>query len=215
MKSVLPAALLLFALSACSGNGSDVAMQEPAGANADEADSDDINAEPPATAPVPEPGAAPPPSTPGDVVLARFDGYGDLRFGMSAEEAKQAWAGELKALPNDIEVCHYLSPKSVKVPSDFALMIENGKFVRYDIGTDREPAPGGGRAGMSADEIRALYAGRVEEQAHKYVEGGKYLRVRDAAGGDGVLLFEADAAGTITAWRAGVVPQVDYVEGCS
>ncbi|HWI23748.1 MAG TPA: lectin, partial [Lysobacter sp.] len=33
--------------------------------------------------------------------------------------------------------------------------------------------------------------------------------------GKGVLVFETDAAGKVTAWRAGVPPQVDYVEGCS
>jgi hypothetical protein len=28
-------------------------------------------------------------------------------------------------------------------------------------------------------------------------------------------VFETDAGGTVTEWRAGVPPQVDYVEGCS
>jgi hypothetical protein len=29
------------------------------------------------------------------------------------------------------------------------------------------------------------------------------------------LVFETDAAGKATAWRVGLSPQVDYVEGCS
>ena len=68
---------------------------------------------------------------------------------------------------------------------------------------------------MTTDDIRRLYADRVEEQNHKYVDGGKYLRINDAGAGKGVLLFEADAAGKIGEWRIGVPPQVDYVEGCS
>ena len=93
-------------------------------------------------------------------------------------------------------------------------MIEDGKFVRYDVSNDKEVAPGGGKRGMTRDEIKKLYPGAAE-QDHKYVEGGKYLRVKDDAGGNGVLVFETDAAGKVTQWRVGVSPQVDYVEGCS
>ncbi len=86
--------------------------------------------------------------------------------------------------------------------------------MRYDVGNDKETAPGGGKRGMDAERIRQLYAGRVEESAHKYVPGGKILRIEDGAG-TGVLVFETDAAGKVSDWRAGVAPQVDYVEGCS
>ena len=146
-----------------------------------------------------------------------MDGYGDLRFGMSAQEARQAWGGELRGVPDGAEpgACHYLTPTWAKVPSDFALMIEGDRFVRYDVGTDRETAPGGGKVGMDADRIRELYAGRVQESPHKYVEGGRYLKVSDADGGSGQLVFATDADGKVTSWRAGVPPQVDYVEGCA
>jgi len=39
------------------------------------------------------------------------------------------------------------------------------------------------------------------------------LRVT-APQGTGALVFETDAQGRVTRWRAGVPPQVDYVEGC-
>lgn len=155
-----------------------------------------------------------PPAPAGPAPLARYDGYGDLRFGMREAEATQAWGGELKPLPAASEPCHYLTPKWVRVPSDFALMIEDGRFVRYDVGTDRETAPGGGRVGMATAEIGRRYPGAVRGP-HKYVEGGAVLRAADPAGGRGVLVFEVDAAGKVTSWRAGVPPQVDYVEGCS
>jgi hypothetical protein len=159
---------------------------------------------------------APSPATPADgpAPLARFDGYGDLRFGMREAEAVGAWGGELKPLPSASEPCHYLTPKWVKVPADFALMIEGGSLVRYDVGTAREIAPGGGRVGMTAAEIEQRYP-KVEHRPHKYVEGAEVLRVADPTGGKGVLVFETGADGKVTAWRAGVPPQVDYVEGCS
>ena len=92
-------------------------------------------------------------------------------------------------------------------------MVEDGKFVRVDVGNDKEIAPGGGKKGMSADEIGKLYAGRVEIQPHKYEQGAKVLRVSDAGGG--VLVFETSSDGKVARWRVGVPPQVDYVEGCS
>lgn len=145
--------------------------------------------------------------------LARFDGYGDMRFGMTEAEAQQAWGGDLNGEAGD--GCHYRNPVWAKAPSYFAFMIDGGKFVRYDVGNDKEVAPGGGKRGMTADEIRALYPGRITESAHKYVEGGKYLKVAAGDGSKGKLVFETDAAGKVSEWHAGVEPQVDYIEGCS
>ncbi|GAB1594654.1 lectin [Lysobacter claricitrinus] len=143
--------------------------------------------------------------------LAHFDGYGDMKFGMNVEQAKKAWGGDLNGKVNG-NACTYLNPVGNKSPSYFAFMFEGGKFVRYDVGNDKEVAPGGGRRGMSADDIKRLYAGRVTETPHKYVDGGKYLKV---TGDGGAVVFETDAKGKVTEWHAGVAPQVDYVEGCS
>jgi hypothetical protein len=165
---------------------------------------------PPAEQPAPTPPAPAPASG-----LARFDGYGDMRFGMTAEEATKAWGGELNGKPGKGEVCYYLHPVSNPSPAYFAFMIEDDKLVRYDVGNDKEVAPGGGKVGMDSDQIRTLYAGRIEERPHKYVDGGKYLRIKANDDSGGVLVFETDAAGKVTEWRAGLPPQVDYIEGCS
>jgi hypothetical protein len=164
---------------------------------------------PPATAPTQAPAA------PAPVGLARFDGYGDLRFGMTATEATRAWGGDLTGTPGAGEVCYYLNPVSNPSPAYFAFMIESDKFVRYDVGNDKEVAPGGGKVGMQPEQIRKLYGNQVEEQPHKYVEGGKVLRIKAGDGSKNALVFEVDAAGEVTAWRVGQAPQVDYVEGCS
>lgn len=168
---------------------------------------------PPATAPADATKPATEPQQGADLAMARMDGYGDMRFGMTVDEFKKAWGGELKGETSS--ECFYLTPKWVKVPSDFAFMFEGGKFVRYDVGNDKETAPDGGKRGMGAEEIVKLYAGRVEETPHKYVEGGKYLGIRDDKGGKGKLVFVVDANGKVVDWRVGVVPQADYVEGCS
>ena len=168
---------------------------------------------------IPRDAAQPPPSDDpapqAATGLARLDGYGAMRFGMTEAEARAAADVELDALGpgDDPGACHYLTPAGIDTPSDLAFMFEGDRFVRYDVGTDDTVAPGGGKRGMDADRIRALYP-QVADSPHKYVEGGRYLRI-GAADGEGVLVFETDAAGVVGDWRAGVAPQVDYVEGCS
>jgi hypothetical protein len=146
--------------------------------------------------------------------LARYDGYGDMRFGMDDAAFERAWGGELKAAtPAAGSSCISKRPLWVKAPADFAFMFEGGRFVRYDVGTTKEVAPGGGKVGMSEAQIRSLYGDRVVEQPHKYLDGAKYLRMQAPQGG-AVLVFETDAQGKVARWRVGVPPQVDYVEGC-
>jgi len=171
--------------------------------------------EPAATQPAPTPAPAPGAmaETPPGGGLAHYDGYGDMRFGMTEDEARKAWGGALNGEPGD--GCHYLNPAWEKAPSYFAFMFDGGRLVRYDVGNDKEIAPGGGRRGMTEAEIDTAYPGRVEKSPHKYVSGGKYLRVKAGDGGNGVLVFETDAAGKVSEWHAGIAPQVDYIEGCS
>lgn len=146
---------------------------------------------------------------------AGFAGYGDMKLGSTADEAKTAWGGELNGKPAEAGGCYYLTPKWVKIPSDFAFMIEGDKFVRYDVGTGKEAAPGGGKVGMSVDQLNQLYNGGLQSSPHKYVQGGQYLSLAASGVAPSKLVFETDAAGKVSAWRVGLSPQVDYVEGCS
>ena len=202
MNASMPAlAVLTLALCAC---------------NADRAPGNDAASPPVAdqTAQDVPPATVPQDSTPAVAGDARFDGYGDLRFGMTADEVKKAWDGKLAGDPAEGEGCYHLSPESAKTPSGLAFMLESDKFVRYSTHSVTLIAPGGGKVGMTAGRIRQLYSDRVQEQPHEYVDGGKYLRLKDNAG-NGVLLFETDERGVVTAWRVGTEPQIDYVEGCS
>lgn len=158
-------------------------------------------------------------SAPGSMPAAgaiTFEGFGPASFGADQEQVRIAWGRDLGQLPPDPEGCYYLMPRPMP-PGGYriAFMIEGGRFSRMDVRASDIVAPGGGRTGMSAGEIEALYPGRIEERPHKYIEDGQYLRIRDESGGNGVLLFATDGDGNVTEWRIGVPPQVDYVEGCS
>ncbi|QNP42088.1 lectin [Lysobacter terrestris] len=188
----------------------------------DRAGRDAGNAAPAAAAPAASPSvparepqpAAPAATTPTSAANAiSYAGFRDVRFGANADAVRAAWGTEMVGGPGDPQGCYYLYP----APNSHdglrvGFMIEGQRFVRIDVDTDGVEAPGGGRVGMSADDIRGRYAGIVE-QPHKYVEGARYLRSTAADGGS-VLVFETDAAGKVSEWRVGVPPQVDYVEGC-
>ena len=170
-------------------------------------------AEPAAPAPV----SAPAPSPAGAVPVAASDadwqGYGAAQLGIDAEQLRTAWTGELQG---DIAAdggCYYLSPAAHSEGGPF-FMLEEGKFVRYDVRGGDTAAPGGGRIGMDLAQLQALYPPAEPLQPHKYVEGGKVLRVPATDGSQGVLVFELGADGKATIWRVGLPPQVDYVEGC-
>ena len=178
---------------------------------------------PVATPPAPaEPAAPVEPATPlppptstidGDRDLARWDGYDAMRFGMDEAAVRAAWGAPLKGdPPMEGSSCRHLYRADAAVPADFALMFEDGRFVRYSVEDDALLAPGGGRVGMAAADIERLYPGRVESRPHAYVVGGRYLRITE---GDHVLVFATGADGRVAEWRVGRMPQVDYVEGCN
>ena len=128
---------------------------------------------------------------------------------------EQAWGGALEAEPAGApDACHYLfmRPRPA-LGYGTAFMVEGGRFVRLDVDDPAALAPGGGRIGMTAAQIEALYPGQLEARPHKYVDGARYLRVT-RPGSEAVLVFETDEAGRVQEWRIGLPPQVDYVEGC-
>lgn len=215
MKPVLPTlALLAVALAACADRGADDAATPATTPPVVDQPFEDV---PPATAPqaMPLPAATEPAAGAMPAAGAiTFAGFGPAGFGADAEAVRQAWGSELDGLPAQDVACYYLAPP-IEPGSGYAVafMIEDGKFARIDVARAGISAPGGGGIGMSAERIESLYPG-LQRQAHKYVEGGEYLRVTDPGGGDGVLVFETED-GAVDEWRIGVPPQVDYVEGCS
>ncbi|GAB3379372.1 hypothetical protein [Lysobacter fragariae] len=205
----LLAMTVLFAVAGCRDREQaavDAPTEAPA-APVDDADQDVPPATAPATSVADAPrsqGGTPEHGTPG------YAGFGSARFGGSADDVRAAWGEPMVGGPGDPAGCYYLYPQP-KADTRIAFMIENARFARLDVDAEGQQAPGGGAVGMAIEEIRKLYPGSAE-YPHKYVEGGKTLRHRDASGS--VVVFEVGPEGKVTAWHVGVPPQVDYVEGC-
>jgi hypothetical protein len=212
MRQPFATLVLLCALAGCTREHDDTAAQAPDAsepAPAPAFDEPQQPVDPPKTTPEPPSGPMPAPGAIG------FGGFGPAQWGANEEAVRMAWGKDMQAdRVDDPNACHYLFPlPRPHAGFSTAFMFEGGKLARIDVDSPHVVAPGGGKTGMNAEQIRALYPG-VEARPHKYVETGQYLRVTDPNGGAGVLVFNM-TDGTADSWRVGVAPQVDYVEGCS
>lgn len=182
----------------------------------------------PAPPPQPEPAVAPAdPATPapapeqtapaGTGSVTGFHGFGPARFGDDEESVRIAWGRPMNfdPAPTADAPCAYLVPETGRPGvAPIAFMFDGERFVRYDVRDAQYEAPGSARVGNTLDALQALYP-QHELMPHKYIEGGRYFVVAAPASGESKLVFELDAGGTVTAWRVGLPPQVDFVEGCS
>lgn len=175
-----------------------------------------------AASPVPPPAAVAEPSAPSPSAQAgapapgtiTYAGFGPAAFGADEEQVRMAWGKPLEGAPSAPGGCHVLAPAPRgDGPPRFGFLIEGGRLARIDVALPGVVAPGGGQVGMSTAQILARYPG-AQSMPHKYVEGARTLRAADPDGGASALVFETAADGTVTAWRVGVPPQIDYVEGC-
>ncbi|HEX7048786.1 MAG TPA: hypothetical protein VF188_01140 [Longimicrobiales bacterium] len=177
--------------SSRSGEGGDVVQQERGRAQ-DEATS------------------APASFDPSWVVTA--DGLGPIRIGMSTEEVARALGGAVD-VPDEPGGCDYILPPTW--PQGVAVMMVDGSVARVDVWEGGTATAEGARIGSTEDEIQALYPGRVEVRPHKYTEG-HYLIVTPPGptGAERRIVFETDGR-AVERYRAGALPAVEWVEGCS
>jgi len=217
-RSLILFAALTLLLVAC-----DQSPQEPASAAPDAADTASADAQPAAaqstpadssasTLPIKKPSATDatmPGATVAPIATVGAAGYGELHFGMSRGEAEQAAGGAFTGSTQS-GACQQVS--SAGQPG-IAYLFAGDKLQRIDVQAPAVMADGGGRIGMQVDDIRTLYAGHLTEQARKSVPGGQYLKVvgKNGAG----IIFETDADGKVTAFRAGVASALERDEGCS
>jgi len=138
-------------------------------------------------------------------------GIGPVRVGMTVAEAAAALSSETTQA--DTQECAYVG--LIGLPPGVSLMTERGRIVRVDVDdSSRVATTQGARVGWTEAQVLAAYPGaRVEP--HKY-EDGHYLVALPGAPADTThrIVFET-SRGVVTRFRGGVVPAVEYVEGCS
>lgn len=144
------------------------------------------------------------------------DGIGPIGVGMTLKEASAAAGLDLvDAGTTDSSECFYYEPESG--PDGLAFMVINNRIARVDINNPRITTISGAKIGDASDRIEGLYAGLIETSDRKDVSEGKYLTLvpKLPQNQNYRLIFETDASDKVTSFRAGKLPEIEYVEGCS
>jgi len=141
-----------------------------------------------------------------------LEAAGPVRFGMTAGEASaMVGAAPENAAPAD-SGCSYWLPRGA--PAGLRLMLEHGIVVRADVDSTGITTIGDLRVGSPVESVVVALGPSLQVSPHKYQweVGWRYLTFSD----DSIhrLVFEVDSH-VVRSWRAGLLPAVEYVEGCS
>jgi hypothetical protein len=141
-------------------------------------------------------------------------GYCGVTFGMTPDAAKtkfpvklQNYSGDTSAQP-DPNACFELFP--AEPVQGVTFLVEMAKVGRVDVMSEAPKTSDGFGVGSSADDIKAKFGAGVTEMPNKYEAEVKELSVMD---GPAKFIFEIQD-GKVRAWRAGILPTIDYVEHC-
>ena len=144
-------------------------------------------------------------------------GAGSVRIGMTVVEARRATGQQFASLgePQKGSDCSYVVAR--QGPRQLSFMLKGKRIVRVDLGP-RTPVRTTRGIGIGATEaaVRRAYPKGLRTERHHYVPTGHYLvftptqqELRNRR-----VIFETDGR-KVTAIRAGRVPEVRFVEGCS
>jgi hypothetical protein len=164
----------------------------------------------PAPTPVPPATRAPAPAAPAGAWTLAPTGIGPARMGATLAELTP-WL-DPGAEPRAIsEGCDYVT--LMDAPDSVFFMLERQRLVRVDVRGGTTATAEGARVGDSEADLLARYPG-ARVQPSKYDAGHTIVAIPGAPG-DTLrrYVFETDGQ-RVTRYRAGVVPAVEYVEGC-
>ena len=141
--------------------------------------------------------------------VVTFNSFGPLKVGMTVSKASQA-LGVSFVKEGDTGECYYVSPKSGF--KDISFMVTKGSIARIDVLKRNYSTDKGAKVGDSEARIKRLYKGMYRVSKHFYTDG-HYIEV-EMKGRKYSIIFETDGK-RVTYIRAGRIPEVGYVEGCS
>jgi hypothetical protein len=142
------------------------------------------------------------------------DGLGPIQIGMTLADAVNM--GILNENPNLKKDCDFVYPAiGAGVPDNVGVMVVKGKIARIDVDTGSVTTEDGAKIGDTEEKLKSIYNGDLQVEPHKYVPGGHYMIVMgDSASAGKAIVFETNGK-TVTNFRAGRLPEVKWVEGCS
>jgi len=145
-------------------------------------------------------------------------GIGPVRLGMTVEAAaRAAGVALISSGESGTPGCSYVHPQGQD--DEIGFMVIDGVIARVDVWQDSPVKTVSGIGiGSTEAEIIARFPGQIEVTPHEYTDGHYLTFVpRDAADRNYRIVFETDSAenNRVTQFRAGRLPEVNFIEGCS
>ncbi|MFM7886712.1 MAG: hypothetical protein ACKPCM_08500 [Pseudanabaena sp.] len=143
------------------------------------------------------------------------NGIGSVLVGQTVAEAVKASGLNMEKVYDDNpKYCTYFKPVGGLDGVNF--MVSDYRIVRVDIDNPRVTTFRGAKIGDSEERIKYLYQGQIQVQKHPYRFRGHYLVFipKDQEDSNYRVIFETDGQ-KVVRYRAGKLPEVGYIEGCS
>ncbi|MEP0873011.1 hypothetical protein NDA01_24795 [Trichocoleus desertorum AS-A10] len=144
------------------------------------------------------------------------NGMGPVLVGMTVREASRNAGVELISTYTNPNGCAFFRPRYGL--TDVSFMATANRIARVDVRNPKVKTLRGAKVGDSEEKIKSLYAGQIQVKLHPYTgsRGGRYLIFvpKDREDQNFRIIFET-SSGKVVQYRAGKLPEVDYIEGCS
>lgn len=147
-------------------------------------------------------------------------GLGPIRVGMSVEEAEAAAGFALEGEPDPeiSESCYHVTPPGGQEGYEgVSFMVVDDVISRVEVrDASTVTTRSGAGIGVNTAALEAMFPGRLEEaevSAGGGVPGLQYVPV-DEEDVQYRVVFLLDESGTVTEYRAGILPAVAFFEGC-
>ncbi|MCE2720800.1 MAG: hypothetical protein ACK5RY_21500 [Dolichospermum sp.] len=155
-----------------------------------------------------------------------INSIGSVKIGMNLPEAAAAAANtRLSVNYAGSDSCYYLETEGELKGVSFMVTKDDVKsrlqyvtsdvIARIDIDNPKITTVSGAKIGDTEARIKSLYPGQIKVTPHEYTKG-HYLTFipKNKAEQNYRIVFETDGQ-RVTRYRAGKLPEVEYVEGCS
>jgi hypothetical protein len=140
------------------------------------------------------------------IPILTFDSYGFIAFGSRVSDVETK-LGEQAEVAQVNPKCGYVTFK--RYPN-VAFMVEDGVITRADV-SEEVPNTLGITVGTSFSDVKRKFPNVIVER-HEYDPDGHYLILKSADKKKAIVMEESD--GKVTRVRGGLIPSVQYVEGC-
>ena len=138
-------------------------------------------------------------------------GLAPVEAGQTLQQAEAALGAPLQPAAATPQRCQVLSSPA---RPGVGYVVAEGRVTRMETRDRRYATVSGLRVGDDVAKVRRIYGARLDVRPHPYFAKGQVLAVY-SPDRRFALVMESDDAGRIVTLRGGLVPAVEFLEGCS